>query len=122
MIKQILSVTPAGSTGSATGSASVVLQRGYELEAVYIDFTSVTSDTWSRLELADPASVLLGPLNTTTDGWYFPRKLFNSSTGTSLTGTYGMARYPLVGTLVGRAASSTPTTNGVEFHVYIREA
>jgi hypothetical protein len=122
MHKQVLSVTPAGSTGSATGSASVVLQRGYELEAVYIDFTTVTSDTWSRLELADPATVLLGPISGATDAWYFPRDNFNSPTGTSWTGTYGVARYPLVGTLVGRAASSTPTTNGVEFHVYIREA
>lgn len=121
MIKQILSVTAAGTTGSATGSASVVLQRGYELVAVYLDFTSVTSDTQSRLQLLDPATTLLGPIAGATDAWYFPRHAYNSSTGTTWTATYGVANYPLVGTLVGRAASSTPTTNGVEFHVYLRE-
>jgi len=121
MFKQVLSVTPSGTTGSATGSTSVVLTRGYELDAVFVDFTSVTSDTWIRLELVDPPATLLGPVNANSDGWYFPRDNYNSSTGHSMTSSYGMVRYPLLGTLIGRAASSTPTTNGVEFHCFLRE-
>jgi hypothetical protein len=121
MHKHILSVTPAGTTGSATGSASIALTRFGELHAVFMDFGSITSDTVTRLELVDPVNQMLTLTGVTTDAWYFPRSTLNTNTGATYTSTAGMVRYPLVGTLVLRASSSTPTANGVEAHVYVEE-
>jgi hypothetical protein len=121
MHKHILSVTPAGTTGSATGSASIALTRMGELHAVFLDFTTVTSDTVTRLQLVDPPATMLTLTSVNSDSWYFPRSAINSSTGHSYTASYAAIRYPLVGTLVLRATSSTPTTNGVEAHVFVEE-
>jgi hypothetical protein len=122
MLKQVLSVTPAGTTGSATGSDSVVLSRGYVLDGVYINYTSVTSDTVVRLQLVDPPVTMLVIETNATDGWYFPRKNYCTSTGASYSSWLSsIAEYPIMGTLVARVSTSTPTTNGVKFYCWFKD-
>jgi hypothetical protein len=121
MYKQVLAVTPAGTTGAATGSAQVVLENLGELHSVYLDYTSVTSDTVVRLQFTDPAATLMTVAANATDGWYFPRSVAVNVSGAGYSAAMDLERFPLVGTLVARATSSTPTTNGVKAHVYIDE-
>jgi len=120
MYKQIVSVTPSGTTGAATGSNSIALTDPGWLEAVYLDYTSVTIDTRVQIQHLTPAGNVLS-VTGKTDAWHFPRKPASNLAGTSYSSAMGLQRYPVLGTLVVRATSSTPTTNGVRAYIYIDE-
>jgi hypothetical protein len=123
MYKQVLAVTPAGTTGSATGSASVVLETTGELNAIYLEFgSSVTNDTRVNIQFADPVDNFLTVVSN-SGAWYFPRHPVSNTAGTSYTSTsaLGLTRFPMIGTLVARAISSSPVTDAVTAHIYIDE-
>jgi hypothetical protein len=123
MYKQVLAVTPAGTTGAATGSTQVALTNFGRLEAVYLEFgSSVTNDTRINIQFTDPVDNFLTVVSN-SGAWYFPRHPVSNTGGTSYTSTssLGLTRFPMVGTLVARAISSSPVTNAVTAHIYIDE-
>ena len=125
MQKHILAVTAAGATGSATGSASIILGGAGKLYGAYLDLaTNVTSDTCIRIEALSPAVsvfVLAGVTAASADGWYFPRESTHTNTGASYTSTTALIQYPIVGSLAVRVGSSTPTAAAVTAYVYVDE-
>lgn len=125
MQKHILTVTAAGTTGAASGSDTVVLTHAGTIYGAYLDVaTNVTTDTCIRLEALSPTKamfVLTGVSAASADGWYFPRAVANTYTGTSYTSTIGLLEYPVIGTLALRVGSSTPTANAAIAYVFVNE-
>lgn len=121
MQKHIIPVTPAGATGSATGSTAVALFGAGKLHGMYLDFKSITSDTCVRIEALSPAIAVFSLVGSITDGWYFPREVVSSSTGASYTSTAALIQYPIIGSLVVRVGSSSASAAAVTAYVYVDE-
>jgi hypothetical protein len=122
MQKHVLSVTPAGATGAATGSALVTLYGGAKIYGFYLDFAAVTSDTCVRLETIPDTSPVFVLTSSTADGWYFPRYAVCTSTGASYSSlATDLVQFPVIGSLACRVGSSTPTAAGVVAHVFMDE-
>ncbi len=119
---QKFSITPQGATGSATGSASVAFQRGAELHALYVNYTSVTNDTVVALWLVDPAVAVVTLTASSTDGWFYPRQQPTTTTSAAYTSTASpLLKIPLLGTVAARATASSSTANGVIVYAYVND-
>jgi hypothetical protein len=119
-----LSVTPVGTHGSGTGSASVVLSRYGELHSVFINYAATVTGnlTCVRLQTADATVNIFEKNTNSTDSWYFPRETVSTITGTSYSSlATALVMYPAVGTLVMRVGSSAPRTDAVTAYVFLRE-
>lgn len=86
--RHAISVTVAGSAGSATGSGTSTQPINGRLLAVYIDYTSqpVTADV--TITSTVPTQTLLTRSNSGTDGWFYPRALLQDTAAANLTAVY----------------------------------
>jgi hypothetical protein len=91
MIKtEIVTVTVAGSAGSAVGNADSRRPLNGRLIAVYLDYVTqaATADVTITTKKA-PVKTLLTVTDSATDGWYYPRYVVHSEAAAALTGTSG---------------------------------
>lgn len=82
-----VSVTVAGSAGSATGTASTQILNG-KLLAVHVDYVSQPATTDVTITANSPSMSVLTLTNANTDVWKYPRQLLDGVTGSALTGVY----------------------------------
>lgn len=87
--KETVTVTVAGTAGSATGSAKSTRAVEGRVLAVHLDYTTQpgTADVTVATQSA-PALTILTVNNAATDGWFFPRQLMDGTDGADLTGVY----------------------------------
>lgn len=105
--KETVTVTVAGSAGSATGSGKTARAISGRLLAVYLDYTSqpATTDVTVATQEA-PTLTALTVSNANTDAWFFPRQLMDGTTGVDLTGVY--EALPIADHLVVSVAQGDP--------------
>ena len=121
MLRSIIAVTSAGTTGAAIGTTTNTPYYEGELHAVYVEYAAtMTATTTARLSLADPSLALL-TLTATAGGWFFPRLVSSSNAGAAQPATAGVFAYPVTGHLVGTVATAAPATDACKFTVYIKE-
>lgn len=87
---QVVTVTVAGSAGSASGNALTPRPVNGKLVAVYIDYVTqpATCDVTISTPNA-PIKTLLTVTDGNTDGWFYPRYVVHSEAAVALTGTAG---------------------------------
>lgn len=87
---QVVTVTVAGSAGSAEGNAQTPRPVNGKLVAVYIDYVTqpATCDVTISTPNA-PIKTLLTVTDNNADGWYYPRYVVHSEAAAALTGTAG---------------------------------
>lgn len=92
---QQVTLTPAGSAGSATANGQTGVISG-EIMAVHLEYTSQPATTDVTIATANaPVNTILTITNAATDGWFYPRHVVHGETGTALTGTAGGDRTPV---------------------------
>jgi len=118
MQQVVLSVTASGTTGSASGTTTAAVWYSGKLHAVYFDTTATTAGTYLRIMQDYSPGVTLLSVNSTADGWYFPRNELHTDAGTAAAANTAGA-YPVTGYLAFGVGSSVPTTHVA--YVYIEE-
>lgn len=84
---ELVTVTVAGSAGSATGSATTRPVTGLLL-GVYVDYVTQPATTDVTIATAGstaPALTLLTLADKNTDGWFFPRRAIHDTAGAAQT-------------------------------------
>jgi hypothetical protein len=119
MQKIMAVITPSGSTGAATGSATLTPYFEGKLHALYVSYVSPThtSTTVRVSEMSSPSQTFLTLAANTASGVYFPRSVLSTNAGVTVTSTSGM--YPVVGKLRVAVSTATPTTGNVTVFAYI---
>lgn len=105
-------VTTAGSAGSATGTGTSQVIKGFLLD-IYLNFhASAPATTDTTVALATPA---LGNItvisDSATDALYMPRKNAVDVAGAAITGVYDL--YPVSGTISVALAGCDALTDAV---------
>lgn len=119
-----LTVTAAGSAGSATGSATTGKPLAGKLLAVHLDYSAsmaATSDVTLTCTIQGKALTLLTVSDNATDGWYFPRTQADSDAGAGLTfdGTRVVpVAFPLAGYVSAAVAQANANDAAVVTLVY----
>lgn len=117
MQRLTISVTPSGTTGGASGSATATVFYSGLLHAVYMDYYGDTASTCIRLSQSiAPSQNLLEVAANTADGWYFPRSVLVTQDGSS---TSGNTPFPVTEHLVLSIGTSVPQEHIA--YVYIQE-
>jgi len=119
MQRVVLSVTPSGTTGSATGSQTASVLYVGTLHSIYLDAVATTASTVVHLRQSGAPSQNYLIVSTTADGWYYPRKKLNTNTGTSYTSTVGLSPFPVTDYLRFAIGTSVPSEH--KAYVYIEE-
>jgi hypothetical protein len=83
-----ISVTVAGSAGSATGSTTSERPLNGRVLAVHIDYTSQPATADVTIISTQPTQSILTISNANTDAWFYPRVEMDTLTGTAATGVY----------------------------------
>lgn len=83
-----ISVTVAGSAGSATGTGTSTRPVNGRLLAVYIGYTSQPATADVTITSTAPTQSLLTRSNSGTDGWFYPRALLQDTAAANLTAVY----------------------------------
>lgn len=86
--RYVISVTVAGTAGSAAGSSTYSLPINGCLKSVYIDYTSQPSTTDVTITSSNPTQTLLTKSNANTDALFSPRVQCCDTSGTAITGWY----------------------------------
>lgn len=84
-----ISVTPAGSAGSATGNTTTNAPVNGKVLAVYVDYSASTPAT-ADVTIATsggnyPANTILTVSNNNSDGWYYPRHTVHDEVAAAIT-------------------------------------
>jgi hypothetical protein len=111
-----IAVTAAGTTGSASGVGTASIWYSGNLHAVYFDTIATTASSQLRIVQNYSPSVTLLNVNSTADGWYFPRTQAKDNAGSN---TAGNAPYPITGQLAFGVGTSVPGTHTA--YIYIQE-
>lgn len=107
--KETVTVTVAGSAGSATGSAKTVRAVEGRVVAVHLDYTTQPATTDVTLATANaPVLTVLTVGDANADGWFFPRQLMDGTNGADLTGVY--EPLPVADNLTVSVAQGDPGT------------
>lgn len=101
-----ISVTVAGSAGSATGSGRSMAPANGKVVAVHLDYTTQPATTDVTVASEGPAQTLLTITNANTDAWFYPRQLMDGTNGADLTGVYDAL--PVAGYLTVAVAQGDP--------------
>lgn len=117
MQEVVISVTASGTTGSASGATTSGLWYSGRLHAVYFDTVATTASTFLRIMQNYAPSQTLLSVNSTADGWYFPRRAMVTEAGVGVANT--SACYPITGQLAFGVGTSVPTTHTA--YIYIEE-
>lgn len=83
-----ITVTVAGSAGSATGSNTSSRPVNGRVLAVHIDHTSQPGTCDVTITSTQPTQSILTVSDSGTDAWYYPRVLLDGLTGADLTAVY----------------------------------
>ncbi len=87
--KETVTVTVAGTAGSAAGSGKTARPVEGRVLAVHLDYTSQPATTDVTLATQNaPALTVLTVSNANADAWFFPRQLMDGTNGADLTGIY----------------------------------
>ena len=117
MQRVVINVTPAGTTGGASGSGTATVFYVGNLHAVYLDYYGSTASTCVHLaQSMAPSQNLLTVNSNSADGWYFPRSAIVTSVAASMT---GYAPFPVIDKLVMSVGTSVPQEHTA--YVYIQE-
>jgi hypothetical protein len=116
MQEVVISVTAAGTTGSASGVGTSSIWYSGKLHAVYFDTIATTASTQLRIAQNYSPSATLLNVNSTADGWHFPRTQAVDNTGSN---TAGNAPFPVAGQLAFGVGTSVPGTHTA--YIYIEE-
>lgn len=103
---QTLTVTVAGSAGSAAGSAVTPAPLDGRLVSVHVDYTTQPATCDVTIAVGAPSLTLLTLTNTNSDGWFHPRVLVDGVTGADLTAIYDTM--PLFGYVTASVAQGDP--------------
>jgi len=121
MLRSTISVTTTGTTGAATGNATVQPIPG-ELHALWLNYAStITATNTIRLKMTDTSSEIFSLVGATGSGWYMPRETFVTNTGAVYTSTGGLGSYPITGQITLTMTTGAPATNAVVAHVYTKQ-
>jgi len=83
-----LSVTTTGTAGAAAGSAATTRPIFGRVRAVYIDYISQPATTDVTITSTGPSQPILTLTNVNTDGWYYPRRVIDTTAGAAAAGVY----------------------------------
>lgn len=82
-----VSVTVAGSAGSATGSGDTGRPVNGKVVGVYVDYTSQPATTDTTITDGQSQAILT-LTNNNTDGWYYPRTQTDDTAGSAISAQY----------------------------------
>jgi hypothetical protein len=83
-----LTATTTGAAGSAAGSATTGQPIRGRVRAIYVDYVSQPATTDVVIKATGPDQTILTLTNANTDGWFYPRRVIDTTAGAAAAGVY----------------------------------
>lgn len=83
-----LTATVTGTAGSATGSALTTRPIFGRVRAVYVDYVTQPATCDVTISSTGPTQTILTLTNANTDGWFYPRRVVDTTAGAAAAGVY----------------------------------
>lgn len=83
-----LTATTTGVAGSATGTATTANPIFGRVWAVHVDYITQPATADVILKATGPDQTILTLTNANTDGWFYPRRVVDTTAGAAAAGVY----------------------------------